>query len=61
MGDIISYRSSIAGGLVVHRVIGTGVDDQGVFYIVQGDNNPVRDPEKVRFDQIHGVLIGIIY
>ncbi len=61
VGDIISYRSSITGDLIVHRVVSQGVDDSGVFYIVKGDNNPSQDPEKVRFDQIHGVLIGILY
>jgi hypothetical protein len=60
-GDIISYRSGITGDLIVHRVISKGVDDSGVFYIVRGDNNPTQDPEKVRFNQVHGVLIGIIY
>lgn len=60
-GDIISYRSSLVKGLIVHRVISKGMDSDGVYYIVKGDNNPVPDPEKVRFDQIHGVMIGIIY
>lgn len=60
-GDIISYRSSITGDLIVHRVVSKGVDDSGVFFIVKGDNNPTQDPEKIRFSQIHGVLIGIIY
>jgi hypothetical protein len=61
VGDIISYRSSITGDLIVHRVVSKGVDGDGVFYILKGDNNPSQDPEKVRFDQVHGVLIGIIY
>jgi hypothetical protein len=61
VGDIISYSSSLTSGLVVHRVIQKGVDDSGVFYIVQGDNNPSRDPEKVRFGQVHGVLVAVIY
>ncbi|MBW2971491.1 hypothetical protein KY359_00500 [Candidatus Woesearchaeota archaeon] len=60
-GDIISYESGITGGLIVHRVVSMGVDDAGVYYIVKGDNNPTQDPEKVRFEQVHGVLIGIIY
>ncbi|MBI5881142.1 hypothetical protein HZB90_03360 [archaeon] len=60
-GDIISYRSSITNDLIVHRVISKGVDSDGVFYIVKGDNNPTQDPEKIRFGQIHGVLIGILY
>jgi len=61
VGDIISYRSSITDDLIVHRVVSKGVDGDGVFFIVQGDNNPSQDPEKIRFDQVHGVLIGIIY
>jgi hypothetical protein len=60
-GDIISYYSSITGDLLVHRVVTVDSDVDGVYYIVKGDNNNVRDPEKVRFDQIHGVLVAIIY
>jgi len=60
-GDIISYHSSITGDLVVHRVVSRGVDENGAFYILKGDNNPTKDPEKVRFDQVHGILVGIIY
>ena len=60
-GDIISYRSHITGDLIVHRVLSKGVDDSGVFFIVKGDNNNTQDPEKVRFDQVNGVLVGIIY
>lgn len=60
-GDVISYYSSITGDLLVHRVISVDEDGDGTYYIVKGDNNNVRDPEKVRFHQIHGVLVGIIY
>jgi hypothetical protein len=60
-GDIISYRSGITKDLIVHRVISKGMDGSGVFFLVKGDNNPTQDPEKIRFSQIHGVLIGIIY
>jgi len=61
VGDIISYRSGITNDLIVHRVVSKGVDSSGVYFIVKGDNNPTQDPEKVRFEQVHGVLIGIIY
>jgi signal peptidase I len=60
-GDIISYYSSITGDLIVHRVVAVELDQDGVYYILKGDNNPSRDPEKVRFDQVHGILVGIIY
>ena len=61
IGDIISYYSSINGSIIVHRVINRGTDDRGIFYIVKGDNNNTKDPEKVRYSQVHGVLVGIIY
>lgn len=59
-GDIISYRT-FGDGLVVYRVIETGTDDEGWFAVTRGDNNPSADPRKVRFADIHGVLVGILY
>ena len=61
VGDVVSYRSGLTNDLIVHRVISKGVDADGVFFLVKGDNNAQQDPEKIRFSQIHGVLIGIIY
>lgn len=59
IGDIISYQSN--DGVIVHRVIAIGNDEEGIYFIVKGDNNPVQDPNKVRFSQIKGILVGIIY
>ena len=59
IGDIISYESK--DGIIVHRVIAIGNDEDGNYFIVKGDNNPVQDPNKVRFSQIKGILVGIIY
>lgn len=59
VGDIISYY--YGERIIVHRVTDIGTDEAGVFYTVQGDNNESNDPIKVRFDQIHGVVIGILY
>ena len=61
IGDIISYKSAYADGLIVHRVIDIGVDEKGWYCIMKGDNLKEQDPGKIRFNQIHGVLIGIIY
>ncbi len=58
-GDIISYKS--ISGLIVHRVIKTGYDDKGWYAVTKGDNNSVEDPNKVRFSQINGVLVALIY
>ena len=61
IGDIISYESSYTDGFVIHRVIEKGIDEEGAYFILKGDNNSDEDPEKVRFDKIHGVLVAIIY
>jgi len=58
IGDIISYR--FGNMLIVHRVVDKGVDDEGVYFVMKGDNNLIAD-EKVRFDQIEYVTVGVIY
>ncbi len=59
IGDIISYKTP--KGTFVHRIIFKGTDSKGTYYLVKGDNNPHQDPFKVRFNDINGVIIAIIY
>jgi hypothetical protein len=59
IGDIISYK--LNNKVIIHRVIEIGSDEQGVYYIVKGDNNPEPDPMPVRFSQIDRVVVGILY
>ncbi len=59
IGDVISYHGSY--GIIVHRVIEKGTDEEGIYYLVKGDNTTVRDPFKVRFEQVEGVVIAVIY
>ncbi len=61
VGDIISFKSNYIQGLLVHRVSKTGFDNQGWYAITKGDNNNNEDPGKVRFNDIEGVVIGVIY
>ena len=61
VGDIISYKPTNFDGLIVHRIVETGFDNEGWYAITKGDNLSRRDPYKVRFNQIHGVLVAIIY
>lgn len=62
VGDIISYKSNFLGGVVIHRIVNIGEDEKGKYYETMGDANyGVVDPEKVRFEQIEGVLIGVLY
>ena len=61
VGDIVSYNSKYATGTIIHRVIQKETDADGVYFILKGDNNPVADPGKIRFDQIQRVVVAIIY
>ena len=61
IGDIISYQSELLGGVVIHRIIELGSDNQGWYAVVKGDNNTSPDPEKVRFSQIKRVVVAIVY
>ena len=58
VGDIVSFR--FGGGLIVHRVVEKGIDSEGIYFVTQGDNNAFSD-EKIRFEDIEYVTIGIIY
>ncbi len=61
VGDIISYKPNDFDGYLVHRVVNINEDEQGWYCTVKGDNLKNPDPVKVRFEQISGVLVGIIY
>lgn len=61
VGDIISYKAKFADGIIIHRIIDIQEDEEGTYYIVKGDNNDIPDPQKVRFDDIQGVVIGILF
>jgi hypothetical protein len=61
VGDIITYRPNYSDTEIIHRVVKLGEDKDGLYVIAKGDNNPVSDPERIRFDQITGVLVAIIY
>lgn len=59
IGDIISYKTSY--GVIVHRVVGVGEDPQGIYYTVKGDNTTFQDPLRVRFEDVQGVVVAVIY
>jgi hypothetical protein len=60
VGDIVSYRHR-SGRIVIHRVIEKNIDERGWYVIVKGDNNPQPDPDRVRFEDITRIVVGIIY
>tara|TARA_Y100000310_G_scaffold345531_1_gene466134 strand:+ start:52152 stop:52610 length:459 start_codon:yes stop_codon:yes gene_type:complete len=59
VGDVISYGTR--QGTIIHRVVEIGSDEEGVFYIVKGDNNESVDLYKVRYDDLKGVVVAVIY
>ena len=61
VGDVAFYQSLVANRAIVHRVINISSDDLGWYSKFKGDNLEKVDPEDVRFKEIIGVLIGIIY
>jgi hypothetical protein len=61
LGDIVSYHSQYAEGVIIHRIVEIGYDNVGWYATLKGDNLEYNDPEKVRFDKIERVVIGIIY
>ncbi|MBW2977860.1 signal peptidase I [Candidatus Woesearchaeota archaeon] len=61
VGDIISYKSRITGTTIIHRIVNINEDRDGLYFVAKGDNNIYNDPERIRFEQIKGVVVGIIY
>ncbi len=61
VGDIVSYKSKITNEIIIHRIINITYDTHGWYCVVKGDNNPEPDNEKVRFNQIQRVVVGILY
>ena len=61
VGDIISYKTTLYDGIIIHRVIEKSYDSEGVYFIAQGDNNVRPDPERIRCDQIDRKVVAIIY
>lgn len=59
-GDIATYRAP-DGRLIVHRITKIGNDKKGRYFRFKGDNNPTKDPWKIRDGDIKWLLIGIIY
>lgn len=57
VGDIVSFRQG--NEVISHRVVEIGNDEHGWFCKVKGDNSPLTD--KVRFQDIVGVVVAIIY
>lgn len=56
-GDIVAYQSG--NDLIVHRIVSVSEDELGWYALLKGDNS--QDVEKIRFEQVKYVLIGVLY
>jgi len=61
VGDIVAYDVDGYDYAFVHRVVEIGKDVNGVYFITKGDNYHKEDPNKLRFSDIEGVVVGILY
>src|SRR3989344_5894806 len=61
IGDIISYNIDGIGYVLVHRVVEIGNDEEGIYFITKGDNYYKNDPHKVRFSQVEGIVVAVLY
>ena len=61
VGDIIAYDVDGYDFAFVHRVVEIGKDNDGVYFITKGDNFYKEDPNKLRFSDIKGIVVGILY
>ncbi len=58
-GDIAVYRTPNI--YCIHRIVEISSDEYGKYFIFKGDNNPGRDPDRVRSAEILWVSVGTIY
>jgi len=61
IGDIIAYEVDGYDYAFVHRVVDIGKDENGVYFTTKGDNFYKEDPNKVRFKDVEGIVVGILY
>ncbi len=59
VGNIIAYK--YYDDILVHRVIETGYDTNGWYAVTKGDNNAFPDTRKIRFANVVGMTVALIY
>ncbi len=60
-GDIIIFQRPDEEVLIGHRVIDIYTDNKTIVYKTKGDANPTEDSYLVKYEDIRGLVIGIIY
>ncbi len=60
VGDIISFYEPSLDKMIVHMIIEIGYDEHGWYARTSGYNNVYDDNRKERFQNIKGVVVGIL-
>ena len=61
VGDIIAFNAEGYDYAFVHRVVEIGNDNDGIYFVTKGDNYYNEDHDKVRFLDIEGIVVGVLY
>jgi len=60
VGDIIVYKASwFENKPVIHRVVEKQTSNDGIYYVIKGDNNDIQDPYPVSRNQIISKVVMI--
>jgi hypothetical protein len=60
VGDIISFFEPSVGKTIVHSIVEIGYDEFGWYAKTKGYNNDNVDEWKVRFENVKGVVVGVL-
>lgn len=60
IGDVITYKND-KGDYIIHRIIDIKEDEDGIYYVLKGDNNVFTDPTHVRLNQTRYKIVGVVY
>ena len=60
VGDVISFYEPSVDKIVLHAVIDIVAKDSQTLYKTKGTANPEADPWLVPFENVKGVLVGVI-
>lgn len=60
VGDIIVYKATwFENKSVIHRVIAKQASNEGISYVLKGDNNDVQDPYPISRNQIISKVVMV--
>ena len=59
--DMVEFGTAEKAPWALHRIVEIGQDEEGTYYVTKGDNNNLVADRKVRFKDIHYVVLAVVY